>query len=55
MFFIDCASSAAVYGGVGGYAVYRPGLVGLTPTQFRELRFNIGINLFKKKYNLIMF
>ena len=30
--------SAAVYGGVGGYSAIRPGLVGLTPGQFREIR-----------------
>ena len=30
--------SAAVYGGVGGYSPIRPGLVGLTPGQFREIR-----------------
>ena len=27
-----------MYGGAGGYAAYRPGLVGLTPSQFREIR-----------------
>ena len=27
-----------IYSGAGGYAAYRPGLVGLTPGQFREVR-----------------
>jgi len=30
--------SAAVYSGVGGYASVRPGWIGLTPGQFREIR-----------------
>ena len=33
--------SAAIYSGAGGYAVVRPGLVGLTPGQFREIRWVI--------------
>ena len=31
--------SAAVYSGVGGYSAIRPGLVGLTPGQLREMRY----------------
>ena len=27
-----------IYSGAGGYTAYRPGLVGLTPTQFREMK-----------------
>jgi len=31
-------SAVGIYSGAGGYAAYRPGLVGLTPSQFREIR-----------------
>ena len=31
-------SAMGIYSGAGGYAAYRPGLVGLTPSQFREIR-----------------
>merc|ERR1712098_165684 len=30
--------SAAIYSGAGGYSAIRPGWVGLTPGQFREIR-----------------
>ena len=33
-----CASAVGIYSGSGGYAAYRPGLVGLTPSQFREMK-----------------
>jgi len=35
---IPLSLSAAVYSGVGGYSAIRPGLVGLTPGQLREMR-----------------
>lgn len=31
--------SAAVYSGVGGYAAFGPSLIGLTPAQFREIKY----------------
>ena len=27
-----------IYSGAGGYSAYRPGLVGLTPSQLREMK-----------------
>ena len=34
----NCGSAVGIYSGAGGYSAYRPGLVGLTPGQFREMR-----------------
>ena len=32
------SSAVGIYSGAGGYSAYRPGLVGLTPSQLREVK-----------------
>merc|ERR1712079_637239 len=35
---IPLSSAVGIYSGAGGYSAYRPGLVGLTPSQLREMK-----------------